>query len=126
MNETESGRAGASEPHPSIDRLNKLNSELSKDNRELKTKLTILYAFIDLLRRGYDALLHFGVNYQSLPEYKRDAPLDRLEGKPLDQARNEAVSWIGGVISGIDAAVRRKQFKVHENKRPDPNNTTRH
>lgn len=93
---------------------------LQKENREQAVKLNILYAFIDLLRRGYDALLHYGVNYQDLPEYKRDKPLDHMQGKPLGEVQMEAVSWMGRVQSGIAAAIRRKQFKVHDN--PPPSN----
>lgn len=91
---------------------------LSKDNRVMQTKLTILYHFIGLLRKGYDALLHHGVNYQSLPEHERDFPLDTLEGQPLNEARDKALGWIERMLSGINAAVRRKQFKVHDNSPP--------
>lgn len=94
--------------------------QLTKKNREQAVKLNILYAFIDLLRRGYDALLHYGVNYQDLPEYKRDKPLDHMQGRPLGEAQQEAISWIGKVQTGIAAAIRRKQFKVHDNP-PPPN-----
>lgn len=91
---------------------------LERENREQAVKLNILYAFIEMLRKGYDALLHHGVNYQNLPEYKRDKPLDHMQGRPLKEAQAEAISWIGRVQSGIAAAIRRKQFQVHDNPPP--------
>ncbi|MBK1871554.1 hypothetical protein [Taklimakanibacter albus] len=95
------------------DKKDALIGSLQKTNTELSTKLNLAYAFIDMLRRGYDALLHYSINYQSLPEYTNDSPLDDLSKKPLAQVHMEAMNWMQRVKSGIDAAVRRKNFKVH-------------
>jgi hypothetical protein len=97
-----------------------LLDSLRKENRLQAVKLNILYAFIGVLRRGYDALLHHGVNYQSLPEYKMDRPLDDMRGKALSAAQSDAITWLGRLESAIAAAIRRKQFKVHDN--PPPRN----
>ncbi len=90
-----------------------LIGQLQKSNTEMSTKLGLAYAFIDMLRKGYDALLYHSINYQSLPEYKHDSPLDDLTKKPLDQVNVEAMNWMQRVKSGIEAAIRRKNFKVH-------------
>ncbi len=74
------------------------------------TKLTMAYAFIKLLREGYAALLHHGVNYQTLPEYQN--PVDFLKVE-TPQEKTKAFAWLGKMISGIQAAVRRKNFTVH-------------
>ena len=104
-----------------IEKLYEQNSILQKENRLHKTKLTILYGFIQMLRNGYDALLHHGVNYQDLPEYKRTSALDDLEGKPLHEAQMDAVKWFQNIKSAVSAAIRRKQLKVHVN--PSPTNS---
>lgn len=95
------------------DKKDALIGSLQKTNTELSTKLNLAYAFIDMLRRGYNALLHHSINYQSLPEYTNDSPLDDLSKKPLDQVNAEAMTWMQRVKNGIEAAIRRKGFRVH-------------
>lgn len=90
-----------------------LMARLTRENRELGAKLNIAYAFIDTLRAGYDALLNFGINYQSLPEYKQDSPLDDLGKKPLEEVKVTSIAWLARVKSGIEAAIRRKNFRIH-------------
>ncbi len=89
---------------------------IKKQTTELRnagSRLSIAYAFIDLLRTAYDALLHHGVNYQNLPEYKADSPLNDLGKYPIEEVKVRSIGWIGKVKHAIEAQVRRKNFKVH-------------
>lgn len=76
-------------------------------------RLSLSQAFIQLAQQAYDALLYHGVNYRSLPSYTDDNPLDEAAKLPIRQAREKIISWIGKVKSDIQAAIRRKGFKVH-------------
>jgi hypothetical protein len=90
-----------------------LIAKLTEESKALSNKLNIAYAFIELLRTGFDALLYHNINYQTLPEYKTDSPLNDLEKRPLPEVKVRALRWMAMVKNGIDAAVRRKNFKVH-------------
>lgn len=77
-------------------------------------------AATEMYRRAYDALLHHGINFMSLPEYKNDTLLDEADKLVIQEGRSKYLLWIERVCNGIDAAVRRKQFKVL------PKDTTKH
>ncbi|MCC5780553.1 hypothetical protein H7H48_15940 [Nitratireductor sp. B36] len=97
------------------ERLQKELAEVRKDVETLGIRLTLAQAWVGFLNFAYDALLHHGINYRSLKEYKDSAELDDAQKLPVSQARDKIVGWLGRLQSAINAAARRKQFKVHEN-----------
>lgn len=97
------------------ERLEKELQAVRKDVEELGVRLTLAQAWVGFLNFAYDALLHHGVNYRSLKEYKNSTELDDAQKLPLSKARDTITMWLGRLQSAIHAATRRKQFKVHEN-----------
>ncbi|MCW2317115.1 hypothetical protein M2322_002669 [Rhodoblastus acidophilus] len=75
-----------------------------------RIRLSLAQAFIDMLLEAYDALLHHGVNYHTLPAYKDQELLDKAATLPINQAHDSFITWMGRVKNDIRAAVRRKGF----------------
>lgn len=95
----------------------KIQNELAALRKEVHAqgiRLTLAQGWINLYVRAYDALLHYGINFKTLREYKEKYP-HGAENLPLSQSRDKYVSWFGRIESAISAAIRRKGFKVHEN-----------
>lgn len=78
----------------------------------LGIRLMMAHAYCKMYERGYDALLAFGINFRSLPEYKDSTLLDEADKLVITEGRNKYLLWIERVCNGIDAAVRRKQFRI--------------
>jgi hypothetical protein len=78
-----------------------------EEGRELGTRLRLAQAAIGLYKKAYDALLYYGVNFRSLPTFEQQTPDDPMK------APQAYMSWVQRMRSDIDAAVRRKGFKVH-------------
>lgn len=97
------------------DRLKKELAQAYKENEQLGVRLTLAQAWVQFLQSAYDALLHHGVNYQTLKEYTESTELDDAQKLPLTAARDRIIQWLGRLQSAIHAAVRRKQFKVYDN-----------
>lgn len=101
---------------------------LRKEVDEMGIRFTLAEAWIALYRLAYDALRSWSIDFMKLPEYGLGYPafnsnkVDAVDKLPLSQARNVYIEWINKVSTGIRAAVRRKQFKVHDNTPTD----TRH
>lgn len=87
--------------------------KLIHENRILHIRIRLAQFFQTMLVAAFDALLHHGVNYRELPEYKDSELLDQALGNGVDVAKGEpmVVKWIERVNSGIKAAIRRKQFR---------------
>lgn len=77
-------------------------------------RLMMANVFIKFILKAYDALLHHGVNFKSLPEWARghEVELDRIHKLPFQRGTHEYVSWVGRLSNAVDAAVRRKGFHV--------------
>lgn len=95
---------------------------LRKEVNENGVRLNLAHGWIQVLREGYDALLHWGVNFKSLKEYGAGYPTyngtsgqDSVDKLPIGQAQEVYIHWFRRVTNAIRAAVRRKQFKVHDN-----------
>jgi hypothetical protein len=88
---------------------------LVTENRIMGIRLTLAQAWAKLLMYAYDALLHHGVNYRQLPEYKDTSALDvALDDKTsMEQGRGKVMGYLERLTNGITAAVRRKGMKVH-------------
>lgn len=98
------------------DALARMREELTALNKavtEQGIRLTLAQAWIDLYKYGYDMFRAYGVDFKLLREYNEDSTLDEAAELPLSQARLKIVQYIGRVRSGINAAVRRKQFRLH-------------
>lgn len=87
------------------------NKELREENRILSIRLSLAQAFAGVLQVAYDALLHYGINFRTLPEYTNDRALDEANAMPIQEGRTRIMDWLGRVERGIAAAIRRKQFK---------------
>lgn len=96
------------------DKIQREIASLRKEVNAQGIRLTLAQGWINLYVKAYDALLHYGINFKSLREYKEKYP-HGAENLPLTQSRDKFVSWFGRIESAIAAAIRRKAFKVHEN-----------
>ena len=93
--------------------------ELREDLRVMGIRITLAQAWLDLIHFAYDALLHYGVNYKDLPEYKNTDAVDAAQKMPISKGRDIILHWLSRAKSGINAAIRRKQLKVHHNEDKD-------
>lgn len=84
----------------------------------LAARLQMAQAFSVMLLRAYDALLHFEINYRDLPAYKDQTLLEEGEKLIVAEGCHKYLLWIERLDHDIDAAVRRKQFSLH-NRRKD-------
>ncbi len=82
-------------------------------------RLTLAQAWVGFLNFAYDALLHHGVNYRNLREYKESTELDDAQKLPMTEGRNKITQWLERLQNSISAAIRRKSFKVVP-KDPEP------
>lgn len=60
--------------------------------------------------KAFDALLYYGVNYQTLPEFRDRTLMDEAERLTILQGRQKYLLWLERLEHGIDAAIRRKTF----------------
>lgn len=88
-------------------------TDLREQLKEATGRLTMAKAFAKLLMKAFDALLHHGVNYKSLPEWQAYTDhLDEIAKLPFHRGVQEHISLMGRIGNAIDAAVRRKGFHV--------------
>lgn len=76
----------------------------------LRIRLPMAQAFVAMLHKAYDALLHYGINYRDLPAYKDQTLLDEAKTLPLRRGQVSYLEWMKRVRSDIEAAIRRKMF----------------
>ena len=96
------------------DHLEREVEALRKEVQENGVRLNLAQGWIEVLRQAYDALLHWGVNFKSLKEYEGGYP-EGAEKLPISQAQVVYSKWFMRLRHSIEAMVRRRQFKVHEN-----------
>lgn len=82
-----------------------------KSEKQGGVRLRLAQAFIDMLLYAYDALLHHGVNYKTLPAYKDTALLDAAQKLPLEQGHDSFIVWMERIRNDITAAIKRKGFR---------------
>lgn len=87
--------------------------ELRKDQEVQNIRIYLAQEFLNFYRWAYDCLLHYGVNFKQVKEYDEDFILDEAADMPIARARNRIVEYLHRLRSGVRAAVRRKNFKVH-------------
>lgn len=93
-------------------RLKEDLEQVKKSLNILEVRVTLAQLWVGLYTKAYDALLHYGVNFRELPEYKDDTTIDEVQDLPITQARNRLTGWIGKVHNGIEAAIKRKGFHI--------------
>ena len=96
------------------ERLQKELEDVRKEVHILGVRLTLAQAWVGFLNFAYDALLQHGINYRTLKEYADSTTLDEAGKLPITKARDKIVTWLDRLQSAINAAVRRKNFKVHQ------------
>jgi hypothetical protein len=87
--------------------------ELRKDQEVLNIRIYLAQQFLLFYRWAYDVLLAYGVNFKDVKEYDEDFVLDEAADMPIAKARNRIVEYLNRLKSGVRAAARRKNFKVH-------------
>lgn len=87
------------------------NSNGGDNLKVVKVRLRLAQAFIDMLQHAFDALLHHGVNYRTLPAYKDETLLEEARRLPLEQGHDSFIEWMRRVTKDINAAVRRKGLR---------------
>lgn len=90
------------------------HNPLIQENKILSTSLHIAQAWVQFLKKAYDALLHHGINYRNLPEYNDPRGLLKLTMDPkvsMDTGEKAALEYLENSENGLDAAIRRKGFK---------------
>lgn len=75
----------------------------------------MLAAYAQMMDVAYAALLHHGVNYRTLRNYKRRTLLTAAAKQPLHIGQPAYIKWCGAMESDIRAAIRRKNLEVHTN-----------
>lgn len=93
---------------------------LRKEVDQQGIRLTLAEAWIGFYRRAYSALKSYGIDFYKLKEYtqgyKGFGPgTDEVDKLPASQARDIYIAWIERMTNGLSAAIRRKNFTVHEN-----------
>lgn len=92
---------------------------VKEDREDLVARLTSAQAFGNFLLKAYDALLHYGINYKLLPEWVNgNATLDDARKLKPHAAQWTIINWIVTMENALKAAIRRKQFVLHDNKPP--------
>jgi hypothetical protein len=87
---------------------------LVRENRILSVRLSLAAAWTKFLLYAYDTLLHHGVSYRAIPEWKDKggllpAALDKHG--TLEEGRVKILTYIERLTNGLTAAVRRKYLR---------------
>jgi hypothetical protein len=93
-------------------------ADVRKEVEKQGIMITLLKGWVDLYRAGYGALQSYGIDFMKLKEYEKEYP-DGADDLPLMQARSTYSKWFGRMHGAIAAAIRRKQWRVHENTKGD-------
>lgn len=94
---------------------------LRKEVQHQGIRLNLAEAWLGLYQLGYDALRSWGVDFKKLKEFGDGYPgfksktKDSVDKLPASLAQTVYINWIRRIENAIEAAVRRKQFRVHEN-----------
>lgn len=97
--------------HPKASPEGARREELEKELEQMRAKLQCAVAWDSLQKKAYTAALYHDINYLDLPEYKDRRLLQDAKGLRPDRAVAFYVQWCRQVEHGIEAAVRRKQFR---------------
>ena len=105
------------------DQLTRLQEEVTDLRKTMvrdRIRLSMFERWVDFWQRAYEALLHHGVNFRTLKEYRDTEILDKAAAMPPEQGRNLVVRYINNLISAVDAAARRKQLKLVVDRKEAP------
>jgi hypothetical protein len=95
-----------------IEKLREEVSALRDEHKVQGARLSMAQAWLQFMQQAFDALLHHGVNYRNLKEYKDDSTLTESLDLPVTKARDNIIGWLGRLTSSLNAAVRRKGMKI--------------
>ena len=91
-----------------------------EDRHDLVSRLMACQALAQFFLKAYDALLHYGVNFKTLPEWKDQRDLDAARKLKPNAAKTVIIGYFGRLESALSAAVRRTQFRLQNGGRVDP------
>lgn len=77
----------------------------------LRVRISLAQAFAQMITKGYDALLHYGINFRDLPEYRDSKLIDEGSRLSLLRGQEKYMEWMKRVENGIRAAINRKTFR---------------
>ncbi len=83
---------------------------LNETEAELRSRITQYLVYARVQSLGYTALRSYGVDYQSLPEWKDDADLDIARKLKPIKGSELVVAWLMRLEHAIKAAIKRKQL----------------
>lgn len=92
---------------------------VKEDRADLVARLMAAQEMGKFLLRGYDALLHYGVNFKNLPEWKDQSALDEAARLKPHRGQEAIVHYFQRLTHALSAAVRRKQFRVVNEDKPE-------
>lgn len=97
---------------------------LTETTEELRARVVMYLMYAQVQNNGYQALRSYGIDYQSLPEWKNDAVLQEARKMKPQKASEMVVNWLIRVDTAIAAAIRRKQLVgLNGGRAPDPTPT---
>jgi hypothetical protein len=92
---------------------------LKETSGDLRARLMAYQTFSKVLLTAYDALLNWGVNFKSLPEWQDMGDLDEAVKLKPDKGAEKTTGWLIRLEHAIQAAVRRKQFSLTNKPKKD-------
>jgi hypothetical protein len=90
-----------------------------QDRQDLVARLMSAQAAVQFLLRAYHAFRSYGVDFMKLPEWNMEALRDAHKLKP-HQAQPRVIAFWTRLENALSAAIRRKQFKLHNLGGNDP------
>ncbi|MDG4856412.1 hypothetical protein [Mesorhizobium sp. WSM4982] len=94
-----------------------LNDEIDYiklEKEDLVARLMGAQMLTRFVLRGYSAQVSYGVNFMDLPEWKDMAALEEAYKLRPYAAQWKVVAWMERLDNALSAAIRRKQFKLHQ------------
>ncbi|WP_269929960.1 hypothetical protein [Aminobacter sp. HY435] len=92
---------------------------VKEDRQDLVARLMGAQAMGHFLLNAYSALRSYGVDFMKLPEWQDQKELEDAAKLKPHAAQWKVLNYTTRLENALKAAIRRKQFKVHDFK-PDP------
>lgn len=92
---------------------------VKEDRQDLVARLMGAQAMGHFLLNAYSALKSYGVDFMKLPEWQDQTELEEAAKLKPHAAQWKVLNYMTRLENALRAAIRRRQFKVHDNK-PGP------
>lgn len=101
-------------------RLNDEVDYVKADRQDLVARLMSAQAMGHFLLYAYDMLRSYGVDFKKLPEWNDQTELEEAAKLKPHAGLPRNIGWIQRLENALRAAVRRKQFKLYDRTKEDP------